>query len=311
LLHHGAAVAFVILAWWLSTGAILHAAGRERPNVVPLMAAATLMAVAGFFVLWRSTVMDDLGGVYLGFLGALAIWGWHEASFLSGVLTGPMRDACPKGAVGYERFRAAFLAIRDHELAIAATALVIVAISIGGDNRVGMWTFLLLWAMRITAKLVLFLGAPHVAVHMLPKRLSYIATYFRTDRVSAAFPAFIAGMLVLFAFLCMEAVNAPARHLSISATVLAAFLALAIIEHLLLVLPISDAALWRWAMPDRERGLVPEPRAAGIDLVAPLAAGGSHAVSLHTKKMPDANSATSARRPDKAAAIRVQSGGRK
>jgi putative photosynthetic complex assembly protein 2 len=255
--------------------------------------------------------MDDLGGVYLGFLGALAIWGWHEASFLSGMLTGPMRDACPKGAAGYERFRAAFLAIRDHELAIAATALVIVAISIGGDNRVGMWTFLLLWAMRITAKLVLFLGAPHVAVHMLPKRLSYIATYFRTDRVSAAFPAFIAGMLVLFAFLCAEAVNAPAHHLSVSATVLAAFLALAIIEHLLLVLPVSDAALWRWAMPDRETGLAPERRAAGIDLAAPLAGTGSHAVSLHNNSLSETKPAASGRRPANAPAIRVQSGGRK
>jgi hypothetical protein len=118
-------------------------------------------------------------------------------------------------------------------------------------------------------------------------------------------------MLVLFAVLCAEAFKAPARHLSVSATVLAAFLALAIIEHLLLVLPVSDAALWRWAMPDRETGLAPERRAAGIDLAAPLAGTGSHAVSLHTQKMPDANSAASARRPGKAAVIRVQSGGRK
>jgi hypothetical protein len=99
--------------------------------------------------------------------------------------------------------------------------------------------------------------------------------------------------------------------LSISATILAAFLALAIVEHLLLVLPVSDAALWRWAMPDRETGLAPERRAAGIDLAAPLAGGGSHAVSLHNKTMPDANPAATARRPGKSTAIRVQSGGRK
>ena len=38
---------------------------------------------------------------------------------------------------------------------------------------------------------------------------------------------------------------------------LATFLALAIIEHLFLVFPVSDAALWRWAMPERPDAQAP------------------------------------------------------
>jgi hypothetical protein len=43
----------------------------------------------------------------------------------------------------------------------------------------------------------------------------------------------------------------------VTATMLATFLALAIIEHLFLVFPVSDAALWRWAMPEQPDAQVP------------------------------------------------------
>lgn len=257
MLHYSAAVVFVILAWWLSTGTILIAAGRETPRIVPVMAAASIMAAAGFAGLWISSEMADVEGVYLGFLSALAIWAWHEASFLTGLVTGPRRTQCPPNLTGLARFKAAFEAIRDHELAIAATGIVIVAISAGAENRIGMWTFLLLWVMRITAKLVLFLGAPHVAVTMLPPRLAYMSSYFRTDRVSVVFPAFVIAMIFAFALLCHAAATAGALHDGITAAMLATFLALAIIEHLFLVFPVSDAALWRWAMPERPDAQAP------------------------------------------------------
>jgi hypothetical protein len=42
-------------------------------------------------------------------------------------------------------------------------------------------------------------------------------------------------------------------------------MALAIIEHLVLVLPVSDTALWRWAMARQDRGnLAIRPVADGV-----------------------------------------------
>jgi hypothetical protein len=45
-----------------------------------------------------------VGAAYLAFACALAVWGWHEMSFLMGVVTGPRRTPCPEGCRGWRRF---------------------------------------------------------------------------------------------------------------------------------------------------------------------------------------------------------------
>lgn len=250
---HLAAVVVAILAWWLSTGAVLFAAGREHPRRVPLIVVATALAIGGLWAIHAGARMEGVTGAYLGFGGALAVWAWHETSFLAGVVTGPRRGPCPAGATGFERFSAAFGVIRDHELAILATGIVVLAIAWDAPDRTGLHTFLLLWAMRVSSKLVLFLGAPHAGLAMLPRRLGYLASYFRTDRTTAAFPLFLGAALLVFAGLCMQAASATRLHDGVSATLLATFAGLAVLEHLLLVAPVSDAALWRWAMPTGAR----------------------------------------------------------
>lgn len=249
MVQHTLAVIFAILAWWLSTGAVLFAAGGQSPRKVPLIAAATVLALAGLWAIHAGAWMEGVAGAYVGFLGALAVWAWHETSFLAGVITGPNREPCPQGAIGLQRFRAAFSAIRDHEFAILATAGIILAIAWNAPNRTGLYTFLLLWLMRISAKLLLFLGAPHVGLAMLPPRLAYLASYFRTDRRTAAFPVFLGLAVALFLAFCLQAAFAQELHQGISATLLATFAGLAALEHLFLVAPVQDAALWRWAMP--------------------------------------------------------------
>jgi putative photosynthetic complex assembly protein 2 len=38
---------------------------------------------------------DSVAGVYIAFLSALALWGWIELAFLTGVITGPVRQPLP------------------------------------------------------------------------------------------------------------------------------------------------------------------------------------------------------------------------
>ncbi len=263
MLQYLAAAAFAIFAWWLSTAVILFAAGRQSPRRLPLLLVATAFAAAGLWAIRIGGSMEGLGGVYLGFVGGLAVWAWNETSFLAGVVTGPSRQSCPTGATGRARFRAAFATVRDHELAILASGAIVLAISWDAPNQTGLWTFALLWLMRISAKLLLFLGAPHVTLAMLPPRLIYLTTYFRTDRVSAAFPALLAATVLAFVLLCHRAATAPQLHEGVSATLLATFAALAVVEHLILVVPVSDAALWRWAMPARQSASETAPAPAG------------------------------------------------
>ncbi len=64
---------------------------------LPLLA----LGVVGF----HQTLADaSPTGVYVGFLSALAIWGWIELAFLSGVITGPNRGPARRARPDWERF---------------------------------------------------------------------------------------------------------------------------------------------------------------------------------------------------------------
>ncbi len=241
------AVVATVIVWWLSTGVVMLASRRRLDNQALVLGGATAVAVAAAFGLHASAQMATTAGVFVAFLSALGFWAWSETTFLLGLITGPRRTPCPPGLSGWERFRAAFQVVRDHELAILASGLVVVLLTLDGVNQTGFWTFAILWAMRISAKINIFLGAPNSTGMLVPPNLAYITTYYRTDRISPLFPVVIvsaAAALVLFVAL---AYRAGSPHEVVSWTILATFLTLAIVENLFLILPVSDAALWSWA----------------------------------------------------------------
>lgn len=249
---HPLVVVFVAIGvWWLSTGLVLAMVSRaERGGwrarqVMPLMTLAGGLGVV--LMVFGAAERTPLGS-YAGFFGALLVWAWHEAAFLTGTLTGRAGE-CPPGLTGLKRFRAAFEAICDHELAILVTALGLYLMLHGAENRFGLATFGLLWGMRISAKLLIFLGAPHAVSELMPRPIAHLKSYFKTDRITPVFPLLMATAATLFAVLVAGAASASEAHSLVGHVLLASFMALAILEHLILVLPVSDTALWRWAMP--------------------------------------------------------------
>ena len=48
----------------------------------------------------------------------------------------------------------------------------------GGANQTGWWTYIVLWSMRLSAKLNLFLGVHNLSESFLPTHLRYLQTYF-------------------------------------------------------------------------------------------------------------------------------------
>lgn len=249
-MHYVTPLVVAILVWWLATGLVLIAARQASLHRSVVMALASVLALASVFALVTSAYMDSAAGSYLGFFSALGIWTWHETAFLTGYITGPSRSPCPENARGYTRFRAAFLAIRSHELAILATAIAMLALIADASNRTGLWTFLLLWLMRISAKLNLFMGAPNAINPLIPERLRYLTSYFRTDKVSPLFAFTIAVSVSVLAMLVSVAASADEPWRIVGTVLVATFLALAILEHLFLVFPVRDALLWSWAAPD-------------------------------------------------------------
>lgn len=254
------AAAFAVFIWWFSTGLVLLLDNLPRTTFRWSLLLSSLLGAAALLGLAHTAGQSSLAGAYCAFTCALLVWGWHELSFLTGWITGPRRSPLPAGATGWPRFRAAVAAILWHELAIIAVGALVVAITWGQPNQVGTWTFLMLWVMRVSAKLNLFFGVRNLSEEFLPPHLAYMGSYFRRRPFNMLLPwsvlAGSAGVVLL-----MQAALAPGApaHVLVGYTLVATLLVLAVLEHLLLVLPLQGTALWRWAL---RQGAASKPHAA-------------------------------------------------
>jgi len=247
------AALFAVFIWWFSTGLILLLDNLPRGTFRWSLVISSGVAVAALVGLAHTAGQTSVASTYCAFTSALLVWGWHELSFLTGWVTGPRQQALQTGAVGWPRFVQAVLAILWHELAILAVGLLIVAITWGAPNQTGTATFLVLWAMRTSAKLNLFFGVRNLSEEFLPPHLAYLQTYFRRRAMNAFFPVAVALACAVLAWLVVQAVDdstPPVQALGL--TLVGTMLALAILEHALLVLPVNATALWRWAMRHRK-----------------------------------------------------------
>ncbi|MEM0900858.1 MAG: putative photosynthetic complex assembly protein PuhE [Pseudomonadota bacterium] len=256
------AVIIAVASWWIATGiGLMIAHARiDRFWMMFTTSVTTLFAIG----IVAFTVNDTSAfGAYAALLGALLIWGWHEVAFLLGIITGPRRDVLPKDVSDQRRFFLAFQALRDHELALFATMIVFVAFLWTAENQAAMWMFVLLWAMRISTKLNIFFGAPNAVSELLPTRLSYLKSYFRTDRVN---PYFAFSVLLALAVFCVSArlaFVAVDDGATVTWSALAAFAGLGLLEHFFLVLPMRDAELWRILLPKNNKKPVETPVVEG------------------------------------------------
>jgi putative photosynthetic complex assembly protein 2 len=257
----------VLLAWWLSTGAILFLVGRAERGGPAAFQTAVLLALPllgiGVWAVATSLAEMSVTGVYLGFLGALAIWGWFELAFLAGVLTGPLPKPCPPNVQPVERFLRAWGTIAYAETALVASLAVLLLVSIGAENMVGFWTFAILFFARLTAKLNVWLGVPNINDHFLPAPVRHLSSHFRKGPVNAFFPISVTLLTLATACWIERIIDAPAASAeAIGFMLLATLTALALLEHWLMVLPIRDAALWTWALPSNKPGQDRDPAGA-------------------------------------------------
>ncbi|MFW5655570.1 MAG: putative photosynthetic complex assembly protein PuhE [Roseicyclus sp.] len=249
------AALIALFLWWFSTGAILVAVRRvDREG-----AQARLWAV-----LWNLPVLilgglgfvdtlgnDSLAGVYVAFLSALALWGWIELAFLTGIITGPVRQKLPHDAREWERFIRAWGTVAYHEMLLAFTLIAMLLASHGAENQFGMWTFALLFAARVSAKLNLYLGVRKINVEFIPEHLDHLPSHFRTARMNWLFPISITGLSVAAAYWLGHVGAAATEAQAVGYALLGALTVLALVEHWFMVLPLPDERLWRWMLPDR------------------------------------------------------------
>lgn len=244
-----------LFVWWFSTGAILFVVKRAdsvggTAHVNAVLLGLPVLAL-GWFGLVRSAQGVEVMDIYVAFLSALAIWGWFEMAFLTGVITGPNVRPLPDGVPEWERFIRAWGTIAYSEVALLACLLAIVAIGWDAPNMFGMWTFVVLFAARISAKLNVYLGVPNINVEFLPRPVRHLASHFRVARMNALFPASVT--LLTFAVACWIERAVAADGAAVAGfALLAALTTLALVEHWAMVLPLQDAKLWRWMIPQHD-----------------------------------------------------------
>jgi putative photosynthetic complex assembly protein 2 len=249
---YGLPIAATLFIWWFSTGAILFLDGLPRRTFRWSMAIASLVAAGAFYGLLVTSGDGSVWGVYLAFLCAMLVWAWNEMAFLMGYVTGSRQTPCPPGAKGLQRFVFATQSILYHEIMILLSGLVIVALTWGGVNSFGLWTFLVLWLMRLSTKFNIFLGVPNTTVDFLPDHLAYLKSYFAVKPMNLLFPLSVSVSTVVAVMIIGKLMSAaPESGMATGYALIATLMALAILEHWFLVIPLPFGELWSWGLSSR------------------------------------------------------------
>ena len=244
--------ALVVLAvWWISTGLILRVVEPVHPRSQrrAMLWASVLLGV-GMVGVVGSRSLDTALGAYIAFGSAVMVWAWQEIAFLLGLVTGPNRAPCPP-VQGWRRAWYAFTAIAHHELALILLGLAVFVPTFDASNSVAWQTWLVLWTMRLSTKLNIFLGVKNFYEAFLPASLHYLFSYFTRRRFNLLFP-FSVGLSTLVAVLIWAAaLQAETAYREAALGLLGSLMVLAIIEHALLIAPLRPESLWRWAVRPR------------------------------------------------------------
>ena len=242
-----AAIATAAGTWWLATGGALLLARRRSEWHGTVSAALGISAT--FAVLLVYALRDDTTvlGVAAGFFCAIVVWAWAEVAFLLGHIVGPRREPCPSGVTDRRRFALAFHALRDHELVLVGALGLLIAVSWNAANTVAVQTFAVLWLCRLASKLCIFEGVPEMAHGLMPERLAHLKSYFGRGRPRVAFALSMAGMVVALLLLGRSAAVAGDGAQVFGHGLVMTLVALAMLEHALMVLPVRDERLWDWA----------------------------------------------------------------
>ncbi len=234
-----------LFAWWFGTGLLFvlaRASNRSDPSA--MMSGFTVVAMAAGLVVLALRPVETAWGAAAGFAMAILLWGWHEFAFLSGVVTGPERRPCPPSLSGRQRFIFGFRSVQHHELALAGTVVLLGVVAIGAANSAAFLAFTVLWGMRVSAKLNLFFGVPFPNRHLFPPRLRHLAELVPRRRPGTFYLASVVLIAVVTAALFALAGSTTAPVTRTSFLLAGTLSALALLEHLAMVLPLRLEGLW-------------------------------------------------------------------
>jgi len=261
MIEHGWPALFVVFAWYLSTGCLLYLVGLPARVTRAALIIATILLAPVLQIAAFAAADPTVGNAYLGFSAGLAVWAWQEMAFLTGAITGPRRFGAEPGT--WRHAWHATLSVAHHETAIALGGVALLVACWGQPHPVALWTYLALWAMRLSAKLNLFLGVRNLNESFLPPHLAHLTQFLRKRPMNALFPISIVAGSAATALVLLAAVDPttdPAR--AVGLTLVGTLLGLAVLEHWFMVLPLPAERLFTWGLRSRAAPVLATPAAA-------------------------------------------------
>jgi putative photosynthetic complex assembly protein 2 len=230
----------VIGFWWLATGLIV---AIQRDGITRLLGllVATALAAIGLRLLWRTRDDATPRGAQLAFIGGAFLWIWVQTTFYGGWLIGPAAEI-PVSAGPTPGLALQAIAATGYNL-VAAALMFGLAYAVHGANPVGWQTIAAFWGADQLAKLNVFLGVANPGTHFLPDRLAFLIGYFGPQRNSPLLPVSILVLGALALWLYRRAIRTGDPFGREGNALLAALLALAALEHVLLGLSLQ-VPLW-------------------------------------------------------------------
>ncbi|MGC9268939.1 putative photosynthetic complex assembly protein PuhE [Acidiphilium sp.] len=243
---------FALFVWWFSTGAIIFLDGLPRTTFKWSMLGASAVFAICVIGLVKVSGETTVAAAYWAFGFGLFAWGWQEISFYMGFVTGPRIAPCPENCRGWAHFGHAIQTSLWHELAIIGSAILIVALTWGQPNQVGVWTFMVLWWMHQSAKLNVFLGVRNLNEEFLPEHMNFLKSFLKRKPMNLLFPFSITISTVIGTIMFEHAASATTGFARAGDTFIGVMMALAILEHWFLVVPLPAAKIWGWGLKSRK-----------------------------------------------------------
>lgn len=247
------AVFGTLFVWWASTGSIIYLAGLPPRTFKWTLGATTLVLIASCAGLVLTRNDTSATGALIAFMCGIGAWSWLEVSYYTGYITGLRIAPCKEECTGWRHFVHALQANVWHEIAAVAFGLLSIALTWDGANPFGRYAVLILLWMHESARLNIFLGVPNLMSEALPAHLMQMRHFFARKPMNLFFPFAVTLSTVVTALVIAQAL-APGATLfwqvgSVAATTL---LILGVLEHWLLVVPISSSKLWSWGLKSRQ-----------------------------------------------------------
>ncbi len=234
---YGRAVALVTVFWWLATG-LIFMAQRQGSAAVVGTSLSTVLAVAGLWWVRRTRHQLDAQGATRSFLGGSAAWAWVSTVFLAGYVVGPAVAAPVAAPASWAMALEAIHATLYSDV-VGLLMLAAVALATGrGENRVGLWTFMIFWGAQQSAKLNIFFGVVNPGEAFFPPHLAFLVQYFGPRENQWLIVVSITALATGAWWSGRWALRATTEYHRIGRALLSTLLGLAALEHVVLSLPL-------------------------------------------------------------------------